>query len=210
MAWNLNSVYELNKESPYTFYLPSEEVLEQLKVGDLVKLIFFSDDEHEEYCGERMWVEITYINGYCCKGLLANEPIYISSLVYGQEINFYKEHICDTQYEDPNARKWDYYFDFKVVVSNEVLEKNEFNFLMKDNPRDEHDTGWTIFSGYEEEGYNEESNNFQYISIGVVLNIDDSILSFINDVPFSAYERDESTGVFYKVEDYDWDSYLKE
>ena len=39
MSWYLDNVYELNKESPYTFYVPGAEVLEKLKVGDLVKLI---------------------------------------------------------------------------------------------------------------------------------------------------------------------------
>lgn len=33
MTWYLDNVYELNKEVPYTFYLPSSEVLEKLKVG---------------------------------------------------------------------------------------------------------------------------------------------------------------------------------
>lgn len=49
MTWYLDNVYELNKEAPYTFYLPSSEVLEKLKVGDLVKLIFVSKNE-EEVC----------------------------------------------------------------------------------------------------------------------------------------------------------------
>lgn len=31
MIWYLDNVYELNKEAPYTFYLPSSEVLEKLK-----------------------------------------------------------------------------------------------------------------------------------------------------------------------------------
>ena len=42
MSWYLDNVYEINKEAPYTFYLPSSEVLEKLKIGDLVKLIFVS------------------------------------------------------------------------------------------------------------------------------------------------------------------------
>lgn len=208
MSWSLDIVYDRNKESPYTFYVPSKNVIDLLDVGDLVKLIFMSDEEHDDYCGERMWVEITEKNANYFKGILSNEPIYISDLKCGEEIVFSIEHICDTQYDDPEARKWDYYFDNKVVVSNDVLERRVFNFLIKDHPEDLNDTGWTIFSGYEIDGYNENSDNFQYISLGVVLNIDDSILSFINDEPLCAYEREQNTGKFVEIQDYDWDSYL--
>ncbi|MGM0878374.1 MAG: hypothetical protein ACQEWV_27645 [Bacillota bacterium] len=42
-----------------------------------------------------------------------------------------------------------------------------------------------------------------------MLNIDDSILSFINEQPLCAYERNEN-GQFEKIEDYDWEGYLNE
>ena len=52
-----------------------------------------------------------------------------------------------------------------------------------------------------------DPNNFQIISIGVILNIDDTILKFIEETPLCAYERNDE-GRFYKIEDYDWDAYL--
>lgn len=208
MGWSLDSVYDRNKESPYTFYVPSRAVIDFLTVGDMVKLIFLSDEEHEDYCGERMWVEITQREGEAFVGTLANKPVYISSLQYGQEIRFTPEHICDTMYDDPESQAWDFYFDKKVIVSNDVLERREFNFLMRDNPENENDTGWIIFSGFEDDDDNDNSDNFQVISIGVILNIDDSILTFIHDKPLCAYERDFEKGIFVKVDDFDWESYL--
>lgn len=63
MSWYLDNVYELNKEAPYTFYLPSSNILGELKVGDLVKLIFVTKSEEDDgFHGERMWVAITEMN----------------------------------------------------------------------------------------------------------------------------------------------------
>ncbi|WP_437342064.1 hypothetical protein [Exiguobacterium alkaliphilum] len=38
MKWYLDDVREMDAAAPYTFYIPSEEVLRQLKVGDLLTL----------------------------------------------------------------------------------------------------------------------------------------------------------------------------
>lgn len=48
MSWYLDNVYDLNKESPYTFYVPSSEVLDKLKVGDFVKLIFVTEKAEDD------------------------------------------------------------------------------------------------------------------------------------------------------------------
>lgn len=69
------------------------------------------------------------------------------------------------------------------------------------------DSGWSILSGYEEDEFLSDPENFQVLAIGVILNIDDSILVFIEEPPLCAYERDDR-GDFYQIKDYDWDSYL--
>ena len=104
MSWYLDNVYERNKESPYTFYVPSKQVIDMLSVGDMVKLIFVST-KNEEYASERMWVEISYRQGKHFKGMLAYELLNIKDLKYGQEITFQTEHICDTEYEDPTSSR---------------------------------------------------------------------------------------------------------
>ncbi|MCU5461442.1 DUF2185 domain-containing protein [Bacillus cereus] len=207
MSWYLDNVYELNKEAPYTFYLPSSNILGELKVGDLVKLIFVTKSEEDDgFHGERMWVAITEMNEGGFIGKLDNEP-YRLSLKIGDEISFGVENICDTEYDDPSSQDWDFYFDTKVIVSNDVIEKEEFNFLIKDNPTVEGIPGWSILSGYESDEYVNNPKNFQIISVGVILNIDDSILKFLEEPPLCAYERNDK-GRFYKIEDYDWDAYL--
>lgn len=210
MSWYLDNVYELNEESPYTFYVPSQIILDNLTVGDLVKLIFVLREEQEDGLNaERMWVEITQIDGQKFIGKLDNEPYRIQDLKAGDEVTFGIENICDTEYEDPNSSNWDYYFDTKVIVSDDVLEKREFNFLLRDDSKGEGDSGWSILSGFEDDEFLGDSKNFKVISIGVILNIDDSILDFIEEPPLCAYERKED-GVFIKIEDYDWETYLNE
>ncbi|MCM3293159.1 DUF2185 domain-containing protein [Paenibacillus sp. MER 180] len=93
----------------------------------------------------------------------------------------------------------------KVVVTNDVLERNEFNFMARDFPNEGSDTGWSFFTGYEEENDPDDIDNYQFISIGKVLNIDDSILSFINREPQCAFERNLETKEFYEVFDYEWE-----
>lgn len=207
--WQLDNVYERNKESPYTFYKPSKAVTDKLKAGDLVKLVFFSDSDTAGYKGERMWVEITDRNKENFVGKLDNEPYHLKGLKLGQILHFGTEHICDTEYEDDDAAKMDYYFNTLVTVSNDVLERNEFNFLLKDKPNEPNDSGWVIFSGYEDDEFTSNPNNFQIVALGVALNVDDSILAFINKSPLCAYERNEF-GKFDRIHDYDWETYLSE
>ncbi len=154
-----------------------------------------------------MWVEILERDGDTFKGVLANEPYEKGVLELGQEVTFHAVNICDTEYEDPEATNLDDYFDTKVVVSSDVLDKQSFHFLLRDNPKDEHDSGWTVMSGYEEDDYLNDPANFQYISIGVILNMDNSILAFLDEPALCAYERG-TDGYFYKIEDYDWDGYV--
>jgi hypothetical protein len=207
LSWELDNVYDRNKEAPYTFYIPSKQVIDILDIGDIVKLIFLGESEKDGLAGERMWVEITERNGEDFKGLLTNEPYDLKDLKVGQEVLFKVEHICDTEYEDPSSSEWDYYFDTKIMVSKDVLDRREFNFMLRDNPNNEQDSGWTVLSGYEEDDFLNNSENFQPISIGVILNIDNSILSIIDKKTLCAFERNKE-GLFEEIDDYDWDTYL--
>lgn len=209
MDWYLENVYEIKAQAPYTFYVPSKGVVGRLKRGDIVKLIFTAPEGKDGFAGERMWVEITERNGNRFTGVLANEPFIVETLKMGDEITFAGEHICDTEYEDPDAEDLDAYFETKILVSNDVLEREEFNFLLRDHGDGPEDSGWTVMSGFEDGETLNDPEAFQYISIGKVLNINASILSFIQDEPLCAYERNEE-GAFIKIEDYDWEAYLSE
>ena len=104
--WYLDDARELVEQAPYTFYIPSPEVIAMLQPGDEVKLIFRfdeddDDDGGEEIAVERMWVRITEIDGDDFRGELDNQPVAIPELQLGDEIEFSSYHIIDTQLVDP-------------------------------------------------------------------------------------------------------------
>jgi len=204
MAWKLQNAQETNREFPYTYYAPSLEIIKQLKVGDYAKLEFLSNSFFSKQKSEKMWVEIKEITEDMYVGELNNEPQLIKKLKMGQEINFNAHHIIKTEIDEPSALLHEYYNNSYCIVSNDVFKRNEFNFLLKDNSEEENDTGLIVFSGYESDEYNDNADNFHVVVLGAILNIDDSILSFIENAPIlSAYERN-SDGTFEQVHDYVW------
>ena len=83
----------MNKE---TFQIPSADDISKLKVGDLVKLIFFNPNATGQTPkAERMWVILTEINGTKFKGTLDNDPFYLRSIKYQDIIEFEDRHICN-------------------------------------------------------------------------------------------------------------------
>lgn len=207
MKWYVEDARALHEAAPYTFYIPSEAELGQLKVGDFVKLIFTTEQALPDgFRGERMWVRITEINGDQLKGVLDNEPTRIP-IQSGTVLSFGLQHICQTEYDDPDAAKWEYYMETLATVSMDILEREEFHFMLRDEPHGEGDSGWSFLSGYEEDAFLSDAGNFEIVPLGVILNIDDSILPILQRPPLCAYERDE-TGTFQEIEDYDWDEYL--
>lgn len=69
-----------------SFELPSREELFNIKPNDYVKLIFGLDENNGK---ERMWVKITSIKGTYGYGKLTNEPVFITTLSYGDRIKFH-------------------------------------------------------------------------------------------------------------------------
>ena len=70
----LENAFELNKEYPDTFKIPSQKEIDSLKVNDLVKLIFVEKNGSPETIPERMWVKIIEINKDNFVGILDNKP----------------------------------------------------------------------------------------------------------------------------------------
>ena len=78
--WELESGVVMNEQHPKTFWIPEEAVRRSLKPGDIVKLMFkyiYPDDDI--IGGERMWVEITELNGPYFVGLLRNSPVMVGN-----------------------------------------------------------------------------------------------------------------------------------
>ena len=74
---------EMNKKYPKTFFIPTDEELDNLKEGDSVKIC--ANDE-------RFWVTVVKVNGDDITGTVDNNLIDVD-LEYGEEIEFKKENV---------------------------------------------------------------------------------------------------------------------
>lgn len=89
IGFSLENVHAEHQKNPRHFLIPSQEEINQLKLGDQVRLIFVLDTVLENGCrAERMWVELTEIRDGKFKGRLTNQPAYITSIQLGDELEF--------------------------------------------------------------------------------------------------------------------------
>lgn len=76
---------QMAKAYPGTFEAPDQKELDLVKVGDSVKICINNK--------ERLWIEVTEINGGQLKGKIDNCPIVIEDVNFGDFISFRKENI---------------------------------------------------------------------------------------------------------------------
>jgi uncharacterized protein YegJ (DUF2314 family) len=89
--YTLRNVVEASEQYPKTFFIPTMKERTAQKVGSLVKLIWYDENNQG---GERMWVKITKcLPDYQYEGFLDNDPIIVKRLKFGQKISFGAEHI---------------------------------------------------------------------------------------------------------------------
>ena len=217
MRRKLSGKYEIDDprpikaNAPYTFFLPTDERLNSIEVGDGVKVIIRSIPQGVDYDAERMWVNVTAIDGENFAGILDNEPFDIPQLKPGEIIQFKRFHIIDYQWKDrdkeeqfpsvESIQQWD-----RCLVDKCVLERNvPVDYLYREEPDmtndgDKYpDSGWRIRGDVElmtDEEYDNEDAS--YIALGKVLNKDDSWLHLINEPVGSRYFKNKETGKFEK------------
>jgi hypothetical protein len=96
---------QMNAEHPDTFRIPSEADRRSIKPGQLVKLMFAVPDPlavDDGFVAERMWVSVTNIVSdtfTTFNGTLANEPVVLTKLNFGDQVLFQPRHIIDIQNE---------------------------------------------------------------------------------------------------------------
>lgn len=192
-SWYLEDAREIAATAKYTFYKPPPEILAKVAVGEHVKLIFaFQSDDPEAPGAERMWVIVESIDGEgSYTGRLDNEPRHIEDLELGDLVSFRDFHIIQTSHEDENnlVKR----LLARCFVTNRVLRDGvRVGRLYRESPDEERDSGWRILAGDESEEYLDETDNVAYVSLGAVLNCDDSFLPCLGSPVGTAFKRDES------------------
>ncbi len=195
--------------APYTFFLPSENELLAIEAGDLVKLIFLPVPEGKDWSAERMWVEVTGIDGDQLTGNLANTPLDMPQLSAGDRIRFHRWQIIDLRWGDdrsttpPPAPEPREYWDRCMVDDCVMNGRSLVHYLYREAPdlgRPEDrfpDSGWRIRGSDEAIAADEAAGLApKYIALGAVLNRDDSWLHLIDAAEGSAYRRDPASQKF--------------
>lgn len=190
---------------PIRFFLPHENELAALRIGDLVKITFEWDPAVLEYEAERMWVTILQIGSDVWMGTLENEPSEKNRAQIGDAVSFHRHDILDYQFADPvpdvqvpdHREYWE-----RCRVDSCVLDGSEpVEFIYREEPHMKSagekypDSGWRIRCR-EHEGDDMDGRESQHVAIGAVLNKDDSWLPLIDSPVGSAFKRDFTTGAY--------------
>ena len=199
----------IKADAPYTFFLPSEDRLNALEVGDTVKIVIRSIPSGVDYEAERMWLEIISIDGDNIVGSLDNKPFDMPQLKPEDIVNFKRFHIIDYQWKNsekenlfstqPSIQRWE-----RCLVDKCVLYRNvPVDYLYREEPdmagdEDKYpDSGWRIRGDVElmtDAEYDDDDAS--YIALGKVLNEDDSWIHLIDEPIGSRFFKNKETGKF--------------
>ena len=201
-TWQLEDVSDRAIDAKYTYYLPSEEAIKLLSVGDGVKVVFCCDVENDKgWSAERMWVQITKISDGQYEGFLDNDPYYIPDIKAGYLVQFKAKHIIQMSIDDPVSNTVDQYIP-RCYVTESVLNGNKkVTRLFREEPEENEEdySGWTFLSKEDDESYLDDSKNWRYVSLGAVLNRDDSFIDLLESEFDSEYVWDELDSAYKKI-----------
>lgn len=93
-----------------------------------------------------------------------------------------------------------------VMVSKMVTEqKKKVRFMYREKPTRNEDSGWRIFSGFEDQDYTDNPNNTGIYNPTTILKIDPSIADLLLNPVGSVFERENENSNWYEVDDYEFE-----
>ncbi len=194
IGYSLEDVQAKHQKNPRHFLIPSQEEINQLKLGDQVRLIFVLDTVLENGCrAERMWVELTEIRDGKFKGRLTNQPAYITSIQLGDELDFAREHIASLMVPQLNLDT-----QKGAMITKDCFLRREINWAVHDLPHNPQDSGWQFFTGYESQEDLDDPSKIAIINLEAVLDIE-PLLETVLDKDGEAYVYQAEQNAF--VED---------
>ncbi|HEX4896540.1 MAG TPA: DUF2314 domain-containing protein [Solimonas sp.] len=103
-GWTLDDGEARHNDAPDAFEIPNREERENLKPGQLVKLMFRIALEGEDGKTaeevERMWVLVSGRVGQTYRGVLDNDPRCTKGIRAGLEVVFEPRHVIQIESED--------------------------------------------------------------------------------------------------------------
>lgn len=194
IGYSLEDVQAKHQKNPRHFLIPSQEEINQLKLGDQVRLIFVLDTVLENGCrAERMWVELTEICDEKFKGRLTNQPAFITSIQLGDELDFAQEHIASLMLPSLNLNT-----QKGAMITKDCFLRREINWAIHDEPHHPQDSGWQFFTGYESQEDLDDPSKITIISLEDALEME-PLLETVLDKNGEAYVYQAEQNAF--VED---------
>lgn len=153
-----------NREAPRRFFIPSRSERESLQPGDYAKLLFeVIDPAPGDPGAERMWVQVLGRKGGRYVGALTNAPRAITTISVGDRVDFGPEHIIATLEDWPLLEK-------RVFVSRRSHERDlRPQYVYREDPDNEHDSGWRAMVGDETDDEINEPSNLMVQAVGYLL-----------------------------------------
>jgi hypothetical protein len=205
-TYTLDDPRIVQREAPYTFFLPSQREIDSVRPDDVVKLIFRSEPEGSDYGAERMWVIVKEVRPDGLIGVVDNHPFDMPQLKAGATVRFQPYNIISIKLyghpedEEPEQKS---YWDRCMVDKCVTEDKIPVYYLYREEPDldqegDEYpDSGWRIRGDYRDISNEElDARKAEYVAIGRVLNADDSWLHLIDAPIGSAFMRNFETGEY--------------
>ena len=93
-----------------------------------------------------------------------------------------------------------------VMASKMVTEqKRKVRFMYRERPTGDEDSGWRIFSGYEDQDYTDNPDNTGIYNPTAILKIDPSIAKLLLTPVGSVFERESENSNWYEVNDFEFE-----
>ena len=88
--------------------------------------------------------------------------------------------------------------NFGYVLATKMLVENKrkVRFMYHEKSTNPQDSGWRFFCGDEDDDYVNNPDNIAVYDINTILDIDKSIIPYLNCVAGTALEREDETALF--------------
>jgi hypothetical protein len=83
-----------------------------------------------------------------------------------------------------------------------VVRGKPVGFMYREDPDNEHDSGWRFMSGLEDQDYMDEPENLGIYDVNTIANYDPTIIELLDNPPGSVFERTPGTKNFRRVDDW--------
>jgi len=87
---------------------------------------------------------------------------------------------------------------FGYVLATRMLVdgKRKVRFMYREAPGDPQDSGWRFFCGDEDDAYVDDPGNIAIYNVNTILEIDKSVLPYLQAAEGAAFEREDENACF--------------